>query len=488
MTLETESNDTRATANAVSLGTTVKGNLSTELDVDYFLFNITSPGILSLNLVQPGGVYADWGLVTIENSSGQTIATFTNTSDAQNFSVALSQAGSYYAKVTTQNSYDNGAYSLTPTFAAGSGTGYESEPNNTLATADALVLGSPIIGQMALATDEDYFSFTVNGPGRISLSGTSAHYPNYGEITISLFNTNGDFLGSTAGSTSLQAVTFGVAQAGTYYAKVTTIDYGGNFEPYALTVNHTTANTGLNEILGTAGNDVIHGSEGNDKIIGGGGNDALYGGGGNDTIDGGNVFGNFWGDSGNDTFILNGGGQIATERPNEGIDTVVTNQSYAALTANVEILVYSGTNAFYGVGNAEANTLSGGAGNDTLDGDAGADHLVGGGGNDWLIGGLGNDTLEGGTGKDTLEGGDGDDTYIISGKDFSIYDTGGIDTAIVSTSFVKLPSFIENVIYTNGAQALPYWIDALLPNSAAGNYFPSLLGGTSTLNYAFPTT
>jgi Ca2+-binding RTX toxin-like protein len=56
----------------------------------------------------------------------------------------------------------------------------------------------------------------------------------------------------------------------------------------------------------------------------------------------------------------------------------------------------------------------------------------------------------------------------------------------VSTSFVKIPSFIEKVIYTNGAIALPYWVDALLPNEASGNYFDTLLGSSNTFYYNFP--
>jgi hypothetical protein len=70
----------------------------------------------------------------------------------------------------------------------------------------------------------------------------------------------------------------------------------------------------------------------------------------------------------------------------------------------------------------------------------------------------------------------------------AIFDESGNDTAYVSTSFVKLPSTIENVIYTNGAVALPYWIDALLENSAALYRPATLLGSARTFGYIFPTT
>jgi hypothetical protein len=67
-------------------------------------------------------------------------------------------------------------------------------------------------------------------------------------------------------------------------------------------------------------------------------------------------------------------------------------------------------------------------------------------------------------------------------------DASGNDTAYVSASFVKIPSFIEKVIYTHGAKALPYWVDALLPDDAAGNYFDTLLGSSNTFYYNFPTS
>ena len=119
----------------------------------------------------------------------------------------------------------------------------------------------------------------------------------------------------------------------------------------------------------------------------------------------------------------------------------------------------------------------GGLGNQLLDG---------GTGNDSLYGGDGNDTLAGGSGADLLWGGDGNDLYLISSRDFDLYDTGGTDSAKVDISFVKLPSSIETVSYTSGALALPYWLDALLADDASS--FAMLLGPGKTFNYAFPAS
>ena len=124
-------------------------------------------------------------------------------------------------------------------------------------------------------------------------------------------------------------------------------------------------------------------------------------------------------------------------------------------------------------------------GNDQMSGGLGSNVLNGGDGDDKLYGGPSNDTLIGGAGSDIMMGGDGDDVYNISSRDFYIYDSSGRDTAIVSANFVKIPKSIETVFYINGAQALPYWIDALIFDDAAS--YRSLLGPSKTFKYTYPT-
>ncbi len=123
--------------------------------------------------------------------------------------------------------------------------------------------------------------------------------------------------------------------------------------------------------------------------------------------------------------------------------------------------------------------IYGTSGNDVLDGTIGDDEIYG---------FEGNDTIRGGSGKDKIYGGTGNDTYFINDAFDFIFDEDGIDTAYVNVNFVKIPSSIEKVIYTDGAQALPYWIDALLDDNAQGSNFQLLLGTTKTWNYSFPST
>ena len=189
-------------------------------------------------------------------------------------------------------------------------------------------------------------------------------------------------------------------------------------------------------LTGTSGNDTIYGLEGNDRIITDDGDDIVDAGDGDDEING-----------------YEGVGSAYTFYPAAGI-----------------------------------KKIHGGNGNDFIVGGTGNDELFGDAGVDTLYGRNGNDILNGGDGADYMNGGSGNDTYYVSDTYDLIDDSSGNDTAYVSKSFVKLPSFIEKVIYTNDAKALPYWVDALLSDEAAGNYFDTLLGSSNTFYYNFPTS
>ena len=126
--------------------------------------------------------------------------------------------------------------------------------------------------------------------------------------------------------------------------------------------------------------------------------------------------------------------------------------------------------------------------NDSIIGYGGSDLIFGFAGDDVIDGGLGDNIIDGGTGNDVMYCYTGNDSYYVDSKLDFIKDEGGVDTVYVSADFVKIPSNIEKVIYTSGAQALPYWIDALLPDDTAGLHFSTLLGASKNINYVFPTS
>lgn len=140
------------------------------------------------------------------------------------------------------------------------------------------------------------------------------------------------------------------------------------------------------------------------------------------------------------------------------------------------------------LGTPQDDLLYGTQSDDYIDGGAGNDTLYGIGGDDTIYGGSGDDILHGSSSKSLLVGGLGNDTYYINSAETRISDYSGTNTIFLSASFTKLSSYLadQNIQYINDAQALPYWIDALLPDEAAGHYFRHLLDGGNTLYFAFP--
>jgi hypothetical protein len=173
--------------------------------------------------------------------------------------------------------------------------------------------------------------------------------------------------------------------------------------------SETLTGTGFPDtISGGHGNDILNGLAGADLLNGGRGNDQLNGGLGDDQMIGG---------KGQDTYVVDSAGDQIVEFANEGSDTVRTTLLSYTLGANLENLVFTGSGAFTGTGNARANVITGGGSNDRLDGKEGDDRLIGNNGRDVLIGGDGNDMLDGGSGRDTLSGGNHNDTLF--GRDFN---------------------------------------------------------------------
>ena len=154
-------------------------------------------------------------------------------------------------------------------------------------------------------------------------------------------------------------------------------------------------------VVGNALDNYIGGNAAANNLAGGAGNDVLAGGAGNDTLTGG---------GGDDEYQVAETGDVIVEKAGEGVDRVFSKAASYTLSAHVERLIFNGTGAFTGTGNADANQLFAGSSSGAkLDGGAGNDTLVGGAGNDGLSGGLGDDQLEAGAGRDTLDGGAGFD-------------------------------------------------------------------------------
>jgi Ca2+-binding RTX toxin-like protein len=222
-------------------------------------------------------------------------------------------------------------------------------------------------------------------------------------------------------------------------------------------------------INGTSGNDTLNGGSGSDQIFGFGGDDTLNGNGGNDTLDGGTGADTMSGGTGSDIYIVDDVGDSVIENAGEGgSDEVRTTLAAYALTANVEILRYTGAGNFTGTGNDLNNYIYGAGGSDTLYGNDGYDSLTGNGGDDFLYGGSGGDVLSGGAGADYMEGNGDNDVYLVDNVGDTVVELSGegIDEVYSFLSSYTLGSDVEN-----------------LTNNVAGSTFHGIGNGLDNVLY-----
>ena len=158
--------------------------------------------------------------------------------------------------------------------------------------------------------------------------------------------------------------------------------------------NRLEGHHGDDTLYGNGGNDTLYGNEDNDRIYGGDGDDVLAGMSGHDRLEGDAGNDTFYGDDGNDTLVGGEGDDyLAGKRHNDHL--------------------YGGPGNDTLSGREHDDFLDGGAGNDVLYGDDGADSIAGGDGDDWISPGFGADTCSGGAGNDTI-------SFAYSSGDFGL--------------------------------------------------------------------
>jgi len=183
-----------------------------------------------------------------------------------------------------------------------------------------------------------------------------------GSLTVTGNDSDNIYSVSDTSNTIIEA--FGGGNDTLQSSVTNSLSFGDNIENITLT-GSANIDAGGNEL-----NNVLKGNNGSNLLAGGDGNDTYY------------VYGSGWG---NDTVVEGAAG---------GTDTVISNSSFnlTAKGANVENLVLTGS-AYYGIGNADNNEITGSAGRNVLNGKAGDDRLDGGFGNDILYGDSGADTF-----------------------------------------------------------------------------------------------
>ena len=251
---ETELNNSSATADTVISGNAVKGQLGTSSDVDYYQITATGAGTLSVALDIPTVQYSFYNYFSLGlyDAAGNSLGEYkTGTDNTYGFGIAA--AGTYYLKMSSSQEYNSNQYELTPTLTNGPPNGFESEPNNSLATADTITSGNAIKGQLSTSSDLDYYRITATGAGTLSvaLDIPTVQYSFYNYFSLGLYDAAGNSLGEYKTGTD-NTYGFGIAAAGTYYLKMSSSqEYNSNQYELTATLSNSTP-TGSVTISGTA--------------------------------------------------------------------------------------------------------------------------------------------------------------------------------------------------------------------------------------------
>ena len=155
MAYESESNNSRVTANTLALGASIQGQLSSGSDVDYYAVNIGTSGVLNVNFNRANNLpYSNYN-IQVENSSGVVLAAYNDATDPEVFSVGVGQAATYYVKVQSASSGYAYAdpYLLSTTFQA-------STPSDVVGNTSSntlLSVGTSFLSSIDSASDQDFF-------------------------------------------------------------------------------------------------------------------------------------------------------------------------------------------------------------------------------------------------------------------------------------------------------------------------------------------
>ena len=116
MSVETESNGTFSTADAISSGVEIKGQLHSSTEWDVFEIAATAAGSLTLSFDAPtDNSWSDYFEVNLYDSEYNIIGGQKSGKDIS-FTAGIEAGGTYYAGVTSDSYWhDNGEYGLTVT-------------------------------------------------------------------------------------------------------------------------------------------------------------------------------------------------------------------------------------------------------------------------------------------------------------------------------------------------------------------------------------
>jgi hypothetical protein len=217
-----ESNETQATAAAVTSGVTNSAAISSSTDIDYYKITTSATSNIVYNLVGPSGVDYD---LFIYNSSGTQLGSSESSTATETVSLNNQAAGTYYIKVFGYNGANSATcYTIkaTATTVTSCQSSLDNSTNGTISGAATIPFNTNVTGLISPTGDIDDYKFVITTGGTITV--TLSTLPK--DYDLKLLNSAGTQIAiSQNGSTTSETINY-TAAAGTYYVQV--YGYNGN--------------------------------------------------------------------------------------------------------------------------------------------------------------------------------------------------------------------------------------------------------------------
>jgi len=256
-TYEKEPNDTTQTANNLNLNSAVTGNMSSKSDIDYYKMTLPAPGAANISFSVSSAVDSGNWVVLVYDANdkqlqmsrvgfGGAISNLTRTNQLDKLRLP---AGDYYIKIVPYSDalWSSADYKISAAYAAEPGIRYEKEFNDTVETANTILINAPVTGNLNGSGDYDYYQFAVTDYQDLTIEFSSLDSVSQNSWTVYLFNGKGGINTYIVGQvgTSVNGVRTFVSdmihlEPGTYYILVYVYPLGTSSYPnadYTLSVH-----------------------------------------------------------------------------------------------------------------------------------------------------------------------------------------------------------------------------------------------------------
>ena len=218
---EIEPDDYESNASILNLNVPCIGSLKDEHDVDFYKFNITEDGTVSINFKHKllNGSEKTWD-ISISNSTGTLISYFSSALDTETAGSdkLFLPYGEYIIKVVkdTQN-FNDAEYEININF-----TLYnkylENEPDNTINDAFPIELNKTYTGKLETDTDVDYYTLSLGKGGNLAINFKHEIANNIGAFNIEVLDKSNNKCGEFASNGDIKETKFNInLLPGEYY-------------------------------------------------------------------------------------------------------------------------------------------------------------------------------------------------------------------------------------------------------------------------------